>query len=188
MKQHYRFEKDGYILRSPYKEDANEYYLNNFQPLNQEVAKMTGSRLSYSYEEVTSFFESCIDDSTRYDFILIDSDDHIIGESVINEIDEDVRSANFRIVIFHPQSQGKGIGTWMIDQTLSFAFDVLHLHRVSLNVFSFNKRAIHAYQKAGFRIEGVLRDVIKNDHEYADDILMAILEDEWKFLQSSCSS
>ncbi len=184
MKQQYSFEKDGYILRSPVKEDADEYYQNNFQPLDLEVAKMTGSRLSYTYEEVTSFFKSCIEDSSRYDFILIDPKGHIIGESVINEIDLDVRSANFRIVIFHPQSHGKGIGTWMIHQTMSFAFDILHLHRLSLDVFSFNERAIHTYEKAGFRREGVLRDAIMNDNKYADDILMSILEDEWQLLNS----
>ena len=187
-KQDYCIKKDGYILRSALLEDANEYYQNNFRPLNQEVAKKTGSRLSFTYAEVTSFFKSCIEDPTRYDFLLIDPQGHIIGESVINEIDEDVKSANFRIAIFHPQLHGKGIGTWMINQTLSFAFEKLHLHRISLGVFSFNKRAIHAYKKAGFCIEGILKDAIKNDHEYADDILMAILEDEWQLIKSSYPS
>ncbi len=32
----------------------------------------------------------------------------------------------------------------------------------------------------GFRHEGVLRDAIKTNDGYADDVLMAILEDEWR--------
>ena len=35
------------------------------------------------------------------------------------------------------------------------------------------------YEKAGFRREGVLRDAVLSEETYADDILMAILEDEW---------
>ena len=41
-------------------------------------------------------------------------------------------------------------------------------------------RAIKAYKHAGFRQEGILKDAIKDGDKYADNILMAILEDEWK--------
>lgn len=51
---------------------------------------------------------------------------------------------------------------------------------LELDVFSFNPSAEKAYQSAGFKREGVLRDAIWNGKEFADDILMAILEDEWK--------
>lgn len=100
--------------------------------------------------------------------------------SVLNEIDKTTRSANFRIALFHSTGCGKGIGSWVIQKTLEFAFECIHLHRVQLDVFSFNTRAIKAYEKAGFRYEGVLRDAIKDKEAYADDILMAILEDEWQ--------
>ena len=104
----------------------------------------------------------------------------IIGESVLNEIDWELRKANFRIAVFHPQDCGKGIGSWAIKSTLDFAFRELKLHRVELDVFSFNPRAIRAYEKAGFRREGVLRDAVKDGDKYGDDILMAILEEEWE--------
>ena len=67
--------------------------------------------------------------------------------------------------------------------TRGFAFEKLHLHRLELDVFSFNPRAEKAYLKAGFKREGVLRDAVKDGDNYADDILMAILEDEWKAMQ-----
>ncbi len=46
-------------------------------------------------------------------------------------------------------------------------------------MYSFNQRAIYAYEKAGFKHEGVLRDAVKDGETYADVILMAILENEW---------
>lgn len=96
------------------------------------------------------------------------------------------RSANFRIGIFHSDICGKGIGSWAIHRTCGFAFETLHLHRLELDVFSFNPRAEKAYLKAGFKREGVLRDAVKDGDTYADDILMAILEDEWKARYSQC--
>ena len=68
-----------------------------------------------------------------------------------------------------------------------FAFEILKLHRLSLNVFSFNKRAEKCYLKAGFKREGVLRDAVINGNEYADDILMSILESEWAELKKKTS-
>ena len=64
------------------------------------------------------------------------------------------------------------------------AFERLGLHRLELDVFSFNTRAERAYLKAGFRREGVLRDAVMDGDGYADDILMAILEEEWKALKA----
>jgi len=54
-----------------------------------------------------------------------------------------------------------------------------------LDVFSFNLYAEKAYLAAGFKREGVLRDAIWNGKEFADDILMAILEDEWKQIKNN---
>ena len=62
-------------------------------------------------------------------------------------------------------------------------FQHLKLHRLELDVFSFNPRAEQTYLRAGFRREGVLRDAVLDGETYADDILMAILEDEWRALQ-----
>ena len=50
--------------------------------------------------------------------------------------------------------------------------------------FFFNVRAEECYLKAGFKREGVLRDAVLNGDEYADDILMSILEDEWREIKN----
>ena len=59
----------------------------------------------------------------------------------------------------------------------------LRVHRLTLDVYSFNPRAEKTYLKAGFKREGVLKDAVKDGDQYADDILMAILEDEWRELK-----
>lgn len=106
-----------------------------------------------------------------------------IAETVINEIDRKLRCANFRIGLFHGTQRGKGISTWATEVTRDFAFEQLGLHRLELDVYSFNPRAERAYAKAGFKREGVLRDAVLDGGQYADDILMAILEEEWRALK-----
>jgi RimJ/RimL family protein N-acetyltransferase len=63
---------------------------------------------------------------------------------------------------------------------LELAFERIGLHRVALAVFEFNERAIRSYEKAGFGIEGRLRDTIYRDGRHWDEISMSVLEPEWR--------
>ncbi|SDW71287.1 Acetyltransferase (GNAT) family protein [Marininema mesophilum] len=63
---------------------------------------------------------------------------------------------------------------------LEYAFGVLNLHRVELDVFSYNERAIHVYEKLGFKKEGILRESLFYDHQYHDSIIMSMLEKEYR--------
>lgn len=184
-KQAPAWEKDGYLLRLARAEDAENYYKNNFASLDPEVARLTGCKPAFSREEVVRAFLQWTADRDRLHFLILDPKGDIIGESVINEVDWEARSANFRIGLFHRAGRGKGIGTWAVEKTRDYAFEVLGLHRLELDVFSFNPRAEHVYAKAGFRREGVLRDALWDGKTYADDILMALLEDEWRELKQS---
>lgn len=173
---------NGYTLRLAAASDAEAYYSQNFVNPDPEVNRLTGTTQTFTKDQVITFFMNSLKADDRYLFLLIAPNGHIIGESVINEIDWEVKSANFRICIFSPEYFGQGLGSWATIKTRDFAFDQLDLHRLSLDVFSFNPRAQKAYTKAGFKVEGVLKDAIRDGDTYADDILMAILKDEWRAL------
>ena len=50
------WEKDGYLLRPAQADDAENYYMNNFVPLDPETAMLTGCKPVFSREEVISAF------------------------------------------------------------------------------------------------------------------------------------
>lgn len=176
------WQKNGFTIRLAKASDAADYYFQNYCPLDKEVARLTGCKETFSKDEVISFFMKSLADEDRRFFLIIAPDGQIIGESVINEIDWTLRCANFRICLFHPAQRGQGIGSWAVRVTRDFAFEQLKLHRLELDVFSFNPRAEKAYLRAGFKREGVRRDAVMDGGKYADDILMAILEDDWREL------
>ena len=55
------------------------------------------------------------------------------------------------------QRRGRGLGTEATRLTLDWAFHVLGLHNVMLEVLPANAPAIRAYEAAGFRRIGVRR-------------------------------
>lgn len=185
-KTNVRWERaDGHVLRLARAADVDAYWAG-FVQFDPEGALLTGSKERYEKDEVTSFFLRCVDDPDRRDLLIFSPEGEVLGESVINEIDWAACSANFRIALFGAAARDRGLGSWACALTRDYAFEGLCLHRLSLDVFSINPRAEHVYAKAGFRREGVMRDAIcLPDGTYCDDVLMAILEDEWRALRAS---
>jgi RimJ/RimL family protein N-acetyltransferase len=103
----------------------------------------------------------------------------LIGFTTFSSLDPDNGSVLFHITIGERDAWGRGLGTEATELMLAHAFERLALHRVGLTVFSYNLRAIRAYKKAGFRVEGRLRDAIQRDGRYFDEVQMGILADEW---------
>jgi len=102
----------------------------------------------------------------------------LVGTCQLLNINPVSRSAELQIRIGDAGSRGKGLGLEAVRQLVAFGFRDLNLHRISLQVFASNRRAIKTYEKAGFRHEGRLRDAAFIDGGFVDVCVMAILEDE----------
>ena len=106
-------------------------------------------------------------------------DDRLIGTCAFSQLDADNGSALFHITIGEKDAWGMGYGTEATELMLEHAFDRLGLHRVALTVFAFNERAIRAYRKAGFVLEGRARQSIWRDGRYWDELQMSMLDADW---------
>nr|WP_245923595.1 GNAT family protein [Actinoplanes atraurantiacus] len=106
---------------------------------------------------------------------MVDNDSGAcVGEAVLNDWEPANESCNFRILI-GPAGRGRGLGTEATTLILDHAFTALRLHRVGLEVYAFNPRARHVYEKAGFTVEGTKRDALLFDGERVDAIMMSVI-------------
>lgn len=111
--------------------------------------------------------------------------DSCIGTTGLINIDWRNRSGELGIVIGKRDYLGKGYGKEAVDLLLGFGFRELNLHRISLQVFDFNDRAIRSYEKSGLVEEGRLREAFYRDGAYHDIVIMAITEDEFRARSAS---
>ncbi|MER7719985.1 GNAT family protein [Streptomyces flaveolus] len=115
----------------------------------------------------------------RLDLAVTDpADGGLLGEVVLYEWDPANRSCTFRTLI-GPRGRGRGVGTEATRLIVGHAFERLGLHRVQLDVYGNNHRALRVYEKAGFVVEGVRREAAWRDGEWVDEVLMAVLDHEW---------
>ncbi|AZS41837.1 MULTISPECIES: GNAT family N-acetyltransferase [Microbacterium] len=142
---------------------------------DEESMRLTGTRQTFTREAVVRHLESIGGRDDRADWAIIDLETGgYVGEVVLNELEADDAAMNFRIAL-NPGRLGRGFGTEATHAVLDHAFDRIRLHRVSLDVFSFNPRAQRSYEKAGFRYEGRQRHTLFWDGEWVDSILMSAL-------------
>jgi RimJ/RimL family protein N-acetyltransferase len=138
-----------------------------------ELRRLTGTHQVFTEADIEQWARTRATAEGRYDFAIVESaTGAYLGDCSLNEIDEDNRTAAYRIAISRP---GEGFGTEATDAVLAFAFGELDLFRVELEVFDHNVRAQKSYAKSGFAVEGVKRAALLWDGVRHDVIMMAAL-------------
>lgn len=103
----------------------------------------------------------------------------LIGTFAFDGIDWRTHSAEFGILIGDKSYWNKGYGTEAVRLLCQHGFKTLNLNRIFLHVFETNPRAIRAYEKAGFIVEGCERQAEFKDGRFIDVLRMSLLRDEF---------
>lgn len=103
----------------------------------------------------------------------------LIGNTGLFGIERPNHSAEFGIVIGDKSVWNRGYGTEAAELILRHGFETLNLHRIFLRVYATNPRARRAYEKAGFIMEGTMREAVYKHGKYADVHFMSVLRPEW---------
>ena len=138
-----------------------------------ESNRLTGTRERFTPERVREYLAGLPGRDDRADW-AITLDGRYVGEVVLNDLQPDDESMNYRIALL-PGGFGAGVGTEAGRAVVAHGFDRVGLHRISLSVFAFNERARRSYARIGFREEGRLRESLRWDDGWHDDILMGML-------------
>jgi len=132
-------------------------------------------------QQIDEWFNSLLHDTKNINLgIYISETDKFIGYAGICNISKTNKSAEFFIFIGDKTYWNKGIGTQVCRSIQEIAFYKENLNRLMLTVSEPNHGAIHAYKKAGFIQEGILRKSCLRNNKYHDKIIMSILKDEYK--------
>ncbi len=128
------------------------------------------------YDKTLKWFENK-DNTTRIDCV-IEYQGIPVGLIGLLSLDIKNKKAEFYISMGDDSFKRKGIGFNATKLILEYAFGVLGLHKVYLNVDADNIPACKLYEKVGFVCEGLFKDdLIKNDN-YIDRKRYAIISDD----------
>jgi RimJ/RimL family protein N-acetyltransferase len=133
-----------------------------------------------SKKDIEQWYSGLLADSKSYTVgVFLSETEKLIGYAGICGISTANRSGEYFIFIGDRDQWRKGLGTITTHEILKYGFDKLNLNRIVLTVSEPNKGAIRAYEKAGFKLEGRLRQACYRDDKFHDKIVMSILKSEY---------
>ena len=88
-------------------------------------------------------------------------------------------SAGIDIFIGESEARDRGLGTEALRTLLQYLFETKRVNRVTICPEPSNRRAVRAYEKAGFHVDGVLRRHMKIDGRWVDISFMTLLDVDW---------
>jgi RimJ/RimL family protein N-acetyltransferase len=138
-----------------------------------EFARLLDRPAPIGADEHERWFSSLADrPDTLYLAIELDQEARHVGNVWLADIDRRHRKAEVRVIIGEREHLGRGVGSRALDLMARHAFDRMGLHRVYAYVLAFNPRARLAFEKAGFLLEGTLRDDRWDGTQFTDTFVL----------------
>jgi len=144
-----------------------------------EIADLVrGGPINTTYELESRRYEKGLAEPDVIRLIIETLAEKPIGFISLGEIDKENRKAEVGMLIGEKEYWDRGYGTDALVALLKHLFFKLGLNRVGLEVFEYNHRAKKAYEKIGFKVEGIQRQGLYRDNTYYDILLMGILKED----------
>lgn len=116
---------------------------------------------------------------TWVQFVLISKDENqIIGDIGIHFLSSDTFQVEMGCTLcklYH----GKGYASEALNQIIHYLFLVLDKRRIIASIDPRNESSVRLYERLGFRKEAHFRESIYMNGEWADDLIYALLKNEW---------
>ncbi|MCK4674243.1 GNAT family N-acetyltransferase [candidate division WOR-3 bacterium] len=147
-----------------------------------ELRKLgSGSGLPVTKEKEEKDIKSAYSSKDEaYLMVIKKKNNKAIGFIRINCLLSTSKNVWLRMIIGDKKAWGKGYAQNALGCFLRWLFYELNIHRITLETYATNIRAIKFFEKMGFKKEGVLREAHFNDERYHDIISYGLLKKEFE--------
>jgi len=143
------------------------YSLNAFQQMDSLV-------------KVAKWLEATLADPRCLNLgVYLTETQELIGHAGIAGISTVNQAGEYFILLGEKRYWGQGIATEVTQQVVARGFAELGLNRIMLTVSEPNKGGVKAYLRAGFQLEGRLRQACFRNGGFHDKLVMSVLRQEW---------
>jgi RimJ/RimL family protein N-acetyltransferase len=156
------------------RESDSEQFLLLCKRLDEETQFMMlePSERTTTVEEQTQRIRSVLSQDNQMIFV-VEHEDQLVGflATFGGNYHRNQHCAHI-VVGIRQDFTDQGLGRQLFEVVEKWAMDH-KLHRLELTVMSHNERAIHLYQKMGFKTEGIKQDSLWVNGQYVDEYYMA---------------
>jgi len=124
---------------------------------------------------------------TWFQFVIIIKDDNkLIGDIGVHFHASDTTQVEMGCTL-NQEYHGKGFAFEAVQSIINYLFDDLGKRRIIASIDSRNQASIRLIERLGFRKKAHIKEIPAQNNECADDLIYAILKDDWYKIRKSPS-
>ncbi len=131
-------------------------------------------------ETEEKFLNEKLEQADKFFVIMINETKEIIGSIWFNEYDVISRNGVIWISLYDETKMWKWYGTESMQLFLKYAFEYIGVHKVKLQVFASNARAIASYKKCWLREVWIFQEEVYVMGKYEDSIAMEMMRSDYE--------
>lgn len=153
-----------------YRSDAKTNQYQTWIPKNlHDVYDFINHKVSKTIGETDSW----------YQLVIVNKENNkVIGDIGIHFLDEDKKQVEIGCTLTK-SLHGKGFACEALSEIMQFLFTDLNKHRITASVDPANLKSIAMLERLNFRKEAHFIKSILIDGKWVDDVIYAILKEEW---------
>lgn len=163
---------ENVLLRALMPDDAGDRYAGWMN--DPGVVIYTESRFArHEPEDLRRYIKDVRNDPLSHMWAILDADtvDHV-GNIKLGPVNPHHAFGDIGLIIGERSAWGRGFATEAISLVCEFAFQQLRLHKVTASMYEENVASTRAFEKAGFKIEGIRTSQYLLDDHYTGLVMM----------------
>jgi RimJ/RimL family protein N-acetyltransferase len=145
---------------------------------DEETRPFLGGRAGGTRDAVLAEIERSESEPDAFGWFVIEADDEPAGCVAFRRVNERNRIVEASRFAIHPRFRNRGIGTEAALRFQRYLIRELGFHRIELQVYGFNERAVAHAEQCGYVREGVKRKAYLKDGDWQDAVLFSLLQEE----------
>jgi RimJ/RimL family protein N-acetyltransferase len=137
-----------------------------------------GGRAGDSREDVVAEIERSEQEPDAFGWFVFTAGGRRVGCAAFHLLNERHRIVEAGRFAIHPSVRGRGVGVDAARAFQRYLLGDLGFHRVELQIYGFNERALAHAERCGYVREGVKRRAYLRDGEWQDAVLFSLLQEE----------
>jgi RimJ/RimL family protein N-acetyltransferase len=144
---------------------------------HDDVAPFLAAIRPSSDEAVAAEVARAEDDHEAYGVVVFEVDHEPIGTATWERVNRRSRIASVGGFVIAPEQRGRGLAVEAARALHAHLF-ALGFHRLQMEIYGFNERALRHAERSGWIREGVRRKAYRRNEEWVDGVLFGLLEDD----------
>ena len=145
---------------------------------HEEIEPVLAAVASKSREEILADVERSEAEPDAFGVFVVEVDGERAGTIRFSRANRRSRIADLGGLAVHPDFRGRKVGDETARLVQRHLIDDLGFHRLQLEVYGFNERAMVHAARSGFVREGVRRKAYWRNGEWVDGVLFGLVEED----------